>query len=141
MSINIELKPCPFCGRGLIFFDPASGRDSGFRTICGGQPMGCRASSGWAQTPEEAAEKWNRRADLSHWLPAGEWPSSEGVYWIWHSQMEKPLRRTIRKSEDGQSFMTLITPRALLSSPEQLASDGYRFRPCEPVPEPPKDGE
>lgn len=49
-----NLLPCPFCGSGNVAVLGA--------VSCYGQCRDCGASSGLAESPEAAAELWNRRA-------------------------------------------------------------------------------
>lgn len=75
----MELLPCPFCGNskkprvtdfdgeplvlGYIIRCDASGWD--------GDPLkGCVSNTGWAETPEEAAAAWNKRAPYPNPLGA-----------------------------------------------------------------------
>lgn len=52
--MNIELKPCPFCG-GYAIIDGCD--DTLWIVIC----KECNASIGYKETKEEAIEAWNRR--------------------------------------------------------------------------------
>ena len=71
MNGNTELKPCPFCGNAKRprVMDWEGEGCPGYVIICdaagfdGDPRLGCGASSGWGETPEEAAERWNRRAE------------------------------------------------------------------------------
>ena len=57
-----ELKPCPFCGSGAVLqtFTTALEKIPRFRIRC----KACWCETDWDSfTPEEAAEKWNGRAD------------------------------------------------------------------------------
>lgn len=54
-----ELKPCPFCGGEARAFT-AGGADWASEVQC----RECNASSECHETPEDAAEVWNRRAPV-----------------------------------------------------------------------------
>lgn len=55
-----DLKPCPFCGGKAYMFDTSGVFPfTQFRVICNNS---CCMQSGFSDTREEAAEKWNRRA-------------------------------------------------------------------------------
>ena len=51
-----ELKPCPFCACGAKAYQAYDGK---WQVEC----FVCHARSWWADTKEEAEEKWNRRAE------------------------------------------------------------------------------
>ena len=51
-----ELKPCPFCACGAKAYQAYDVR---WQVEC----FVCHARSWWADTKEEAEEKWNRRAE------------------------------------------------------------------------------
>ena len=58
---EITLKPCPFCGGEAVF---ALGEE--YRRECGQENdwiicSSCCAESGYFDSPEKAAEAWNRR--------------------------------------------------------------------------------
>jgi hypothetical protein len=73
------LKPCPFCGNNTSAveivdnkFDFQEIPESPQYTVCccmteqslvpsDDWKTGCGATAGWAKTPSDAAEKWNRR--------------------------------------------------------------------------------
>ena len=57
---EIKLKPCPFCG-GKAEIQYGACDYNVYQAVCKGQ--NCNAMNGWSDTPEEAAEQWNRRAD------------------------------------------------------------------------------
>lgn len=71
-----ELKPCPFCGSteavGYTGCKEVEACDNcldcgytpslGDCVVCNVKKGGCGASSGFATSKEEAAEKWNRRS-------------------------------------------------------------------------------
>ena len=70
---NIELKPCPFCGKSVARIitvaeaDRCQGdkwADTHYITVCDYHKGGC-GSGGTCnnETREQAAEAWNRRAD------------------------------------------------------------------------------
>jgi Lar family restriction alleviation protein len=55
------VKPCPFCGSsgaGIDTFYNGTGNPVMFRAQC----PECLAATGWHDSGEEAAEKWNTRA-------------------------------------------------------------------------------
>ena len=57
---SIELKPRPFCGgKAEIQFGACDYNVC--QVVCTND--GCNAMNGWDDTPEQAAEAWNRRAD------------------------------------------------------------------------------
>lgn len=67
---EIKLKPCPFCGNGKIeiLSEPEELDDinySQFVACCSVLANGCGATGGFAGTEQEAADKWNRRADTN----------------------------------------------------------------------------
>ena len=53
-EIEIELKPCPFCGGKLIYIRHIAG---GNRVIC----RTCGAMGGMGEVKDDAAEAWNER--------------------------------------------------------------------------------
>ena len=55
-----QLKPCPFCG-GKTEVEYGTSGYNVYQIGC--QNNECFAYAGWGDTPEEAAEAWNRRAD------------------------------------------------------------------------------
>lgn len=57
----IELKPCPFCGSPAHIVEHKFYKlDSNYEVKC----MICNArTDSWFDTPKDAAEFWNRRAD------------------------------------------------------------------------------
>jgi hypothetical protein len=67
-ALNMELKPCPFCGSQAFVSD---GRpEYGFYACCAGEDCyatvgevydNCAMPDHMFRTPEEAAEAWNRR--------------------------------------------------------------------------------
>lgn len=57
MSSTPELKPCPFCGGEVIIANNYEYDTTTYMALC----KDCRASSCICDTPEEAAEEWNRR--------------------------------------------------------------------------------
>lgn len=60
--MNIELKPCPFCGNEatLETFATVRERKPRYRVIC----KECRIETSWDNfSEEEALNLWNRRAD------------------------------------------------------------------------------
>ena len=57
---SIELKPCPFCG-GEAEIQFGACDYNVYQVVCTND--GCNAMNGWDDTPEQAAEAWNRRAD------------------------------------------------------------------------------
>lgn len=59
---EIKLKPCPFCG-GEAEIQYGACDYNVYQAVCKGQ--NCNAMNGWSDTPEEAAEAWNRRADTN----------------------------------------------------------------------------
>ncbi len=62
----MELKRCPFCGREVVMNGCADLKGGPYYYVaceCGGNTMG-------AETKEEAAAKWNRRAE--GWIPVEE---------------------------------------------------------------------
>lgn len=57
---DIELKPCPFCGgEGMIGAKYRYHYPTYFIVVC----RKCGAMAHCGKTREEAAKKWNRRAD------------------------------------------------------------------------------
>ena len=63
MDEQIELKPCPFCGRTpTVTENKLNLKSILYGVICfGGENHS--AGVGYFQTEEEAAKHWNRRAD------------------------------------------------------------------------------
>lgn len=64
---QIELKPCPFCGRvdtPIIWSTRSTGLIN-WRVSCdmAGDKTGCGGSCGARKTRAEAIEAWNRRAN------------------------------------------------------------------------------
>lgn len=59
ISDAIRLDACPFCGGGAILQVRRFGME-GFDRFAAGCPE-CAMWFGWYETPEEAAERWNRR--------------------------------------------------------------------------------
>lgn len=63
----IELKPCPFCGGSVRFFDagiPGEFEDWGIEcSNCGIFFSGPGDEPGCVSTKREAADAWNRRAE------------------------------------------------------------------------------
>lgn len=59
--MNIELKPCPFCGRTDIHIEPNGIGD--YSVVCGHELTGCGASTSdyRCESEEQAVERWNRR--------------------------------------------------------------------------------
>lgn len=51
-----KLKRCPFCGCGAEVYQAYDGK---WQVEC----FVCHARSWWADTKEEAEEKWNRRVE------------------------------------------------------------------------------
>lgn len=74
---EIKLKPCPFCGNekiailtdnevnGLDEFDSNYSENPYFLACCSAYVNGCGATGGEGRTEQEAANKWNRRADTN----------------------------------------------------------------------------
>jgi Lar family restriction alleviation protein len=70
----MNLKPCPFCGNTAItVLDANEINDIEVETeqwennpyhaaVCDFSKSGCGATSGYRETPSEAAEAWNQRA-------------------------------------------------------------------------------
>lgn len=68
-----KLKPCPFCGnkKAVEIIDSADTEEvdffcvekveSDYHIICNVSKGGCGASSGYADTKDEAIKAWNRR--------------------------------------------------------------------------------
>lgn len=56
---DIELKPCPFCGKSKAKIHYPYFTD----TYCCIQCYECYCTTALFKTPDEAAEAWNRRAD------------------------------------------------------------------------------
>ena len=57
-----ENKPCPFCGKRLVFIDTlhcASGKPGKFRAQC----QECFVATKWNGNREQAWADWNRRAE------------------------------------------------------------------------------
>ena len=71
MKVDIELKPCPFCGQTETLeigtFDELNSvetEEDGFENYavcCSANNGGCGASSGYAENKELAICKWNER--------------------------------------------------------------------------------
>lgn len=65
-----DLKSCPFCGHtefltvgtGKEFSGGADELCNDFAVCCDYTRGGCGATCGYSETPEEAVDKWNRRA-------------------------------------------------------------------------------
>lgn len=57
---KIKLKSCPFCG-GEAEIQYGACDYNVYQAVC--KEQNCHAMSGWSDTPEEAADAWNRRAD------------------------------------------------------------------------------
>lgn len=59
---EIKLKPCPFCGgKASLLSEMCFGKQAWF-VACGGIGCGVMPETIDADTPQEAAEIWNRRA-------------------------------------------------------------------------------
>jgi hypothetical protein len=60
----IDLKPCPFCGGKAVMISEPYTHDR-FLVACKnrGDVCKCEPCTNWFDTPEEAAEVWNRRFD------------------------------------------------------------------------------
>ena len=58
----INLKPCPFCGGKAVMISEPYTHDR-FLVACKnrGEVCKCEPCTNWFDTPEEAAEVWNRR--------------------------------------------------------------------------------
>lgn len=74
MAGEVKFKRCPHCGEAGFArvkrwpweMEGEPGLVWGYHVICDASgidthPRGCGASSGWAETPEEAITAWNRR--------------------------------------------------------------------------------
>lgn len=61
---ELELKPCPFCG-GKAEIQYGACDYNVYQVVCHNEQDCCNAMNGWSDTPEEAAEQWNRRADTN----------------------------------------------------------------------------
>lgn len=68
--MKATVQPCPFCGSRDIEFQyqqddesPEYAHSSNWNLICNAAKSGCGGQSGYAQTPEGAVAKWNRRHD------------------------------------------------------------------------------
>lgn len=64
--MNIEFKPCPFCGgQNIEVLKEKQDLDDlsfpFYAIVCNWNKGGCGASSGYYPTVEEAIEAWNRR--------------------------------------------------------------------------------
>lgn len=65
--MQTELKPCPFCGAGVELID--TGLSKNYRFFIrhpAWKKTGCIFDDGktvYADSPEKAAEMWNRRTD------------------------------------------------------------------------------
>lgn len=58
----LELKPCPFCGSDIIFYEEYRHKAGNrWRVWCGDCLAGI--DTGCAQSMGQAQEKWNRRTD------------------------------------------------------------------------------
>lgn len=64
MSKKIKLKPCPFCGgKARLLSEMRFGKQKKvWFVVCGGIGCGVMPETIDADTPQEAAELWNRRA-------------------------------------------------------------------------------
>lgn len=85
---EIKLKPCPFCGSktapevlqliDCLSVDELEGMAAeNYLVVCNSgrsKGGGCGAGTGWGfETPEEAADAWNRRATRhAHWIKIDE---------------------------------------------------------------------
>ena len=68
MTINVEIKPCPFCGNTNLIVDTSAvinGDDdkNNYAVCCSANAGGCGATSGYAVDKITAINKWNRRSD------------------------------------------------------------------------------
>lgn len=67
MLTMAELKPCPFCGFDSPTMRIYKGKDGWrdrYTVICRYDEGGCGAEGGMYHSAIEAAEAWNKRADL-----------------------------------------------------------------------------
>ena len=74
---EIKLKPCSFCGNekiailtdnevnGLDDFNSNYSKNPYFLACCSAYVNGCGATGGEGRTVQEAADKWNRRANTN----------------------------------------------------------------------------
>ena len=68
MKIDIELKPCPFCGNTNLTIGTSAvlhGDDDedNYAVCCGVSEGGCGGTSGYALSKLKAVENWNKRND------------------------------------------------------------------------------
>ena len=75
---EIKLKSCPFCG-GEAEIQYGACDYNVYQAVC--KEQNCHAMSGWSDTPEEAAEAWNKRA-AGDYAPVvhGRWVHSPSPY-------------------------------------------------------------
>ena len=65
--MEYELKPCPFCGEQKYVKVSSFDGYGGYGVVCNASGFdsdpnrGCGASSGYGDTEEAAAARWNRR--------------------------------------------------------------------------------
>lgn len=146
-SNEVTLLPCPFCGRSDTTrygrssefhedCDGDSGNDDYFAVFCdASEPRGlggCGASSGFAKTCEEAAERWNRR-------PAVETPASLFRFDVGDAVMAVrgfSRRRIVERvaayrvtQAEGFPGLTLLHDSELEPSSEKAASTQLHNRP------------
>ena len=59
--MDVELKPCPFCGCKAIMFNSGNTWPVVFYRVI--TTNNCCMQSKFYNTPKEAAEEWNRRVE------------------------------------------------------------------------------
>lgn len=60
-----NLKPCPFCGSRARIQQSITGAEA-YHVVCDDPKCKCSMVAGmpvWRETPREAADDWNQRAD------------------------------------------------------------------------------
>lgn len=94
MTAN-SLKPCPFCGFDSPTMRIYKGKDGWrdrYAVICRYDEGGCGAEGGMYHSATEAAEAWNRRAEIeivNRQIAHAYWePSEDGEYHCTHCGVE-----------------------------------------------------
>lgn len=134
----IELKSCPFCGETepvrLIVSPGKDGWRDRYFVLCNYEDGGCGAESGWYHSQIEAIGAWNRRADMSEWIPVTErLPENQGPFLARYGFGDV-------SKETGQFFYGVLYYFYADADPHwQHESAGIEITHWMPLPEPPKE--